>query len=441
MRVDSFRPLARARLDAVRLKPIRCRPGVLIAAIVAAAALSACGSSSSSSSSGSSSGSAVSSSSSSSSSTPAAAGSSSGSKVPYKLGVMASESGPLASSVGGYGPTMQAWAKWTNAHGGIAGHQVDLIVMDDGGNPTTAVTDVKQMVEQDHVIALINASGSEEAYASFLGQEGVAAVGGLDSDPIYETTGDFFSQGTPPTTTTIGELKEAAARGYKHVGIMYCSEVAACAAEVPRVKALSKPYGISTVYAGAISSSAPNYTAPCLAAKAADATVLYVSAAAAQQLEVGTDCQQQGLHAPLLTGDINFTNEWLKTPAANGAISINPSFPFTENDTPATRAFHDALKQYDASVLSSSSYGTVEASAWTSGQLFAAAAKAANMGNSPSAQGLKKGLYALKNDTLGGLSGPITYVHGKNPNAKEKCYFVMQIKNGKFVASDKPSCL
>jgi branched-chain amino acid transport system substrate-binding protein len=355
---------------------------------------------------------------------------------------MASESGALASSIGGYGPTLQAWAQWTNAHGGIAGHPVKLTVMDDAGNPTTAVTDVKQMVQQDHVIAVVNASGSEEAYAPYLAAQGVAAVGGLDADPIYTTDGDFFSQGTSPTADDTGELREAAKAGYKKAAIMYCSEVAACAAEVPAVKTLGGPLGIQIVYATAISSSAVSYTAPCLAAKSAGANVLYVSAAAQQQLAVGTNCAQQGLHAPLLTGDINVTEQWLKTPAANGAISSLPSFPFTEDDTPATQAFHQALQQYEPSLAQSTSFGAVESSAWTSGQLFAAAAQAAGMGNSPSPQALKNGLYALKGDTLGGLSGPITYTRGANPNQNLNCYFVIEVKNGKFVApyGDKYTC-
>jgi branched-chain amino acid transport system substrate-binding protein len=346
---------------------------------------------------------------------------------------MASESGPLASSIGGFGPTLKAWAAWTNAHGGINGHPVNLIVMDDGGNPTTALADVKQMVTQNHIIALVNASGSEDAYAPYMVSTGIPVVGGLDADPIYQTTGDFFSQGTSPAATTFGELQAASSAGLKKIAILYCSEVAACAAQVPYVKAIAAPLGMSVVYATGISSSAVNYTAPCLAAKAAGATLLVVSAAAAQQLAVGQDCARQGLHAPLVTGDINFTMGWLKVPAANGAISSLPAFPFTDNSTAATQAFHQALSKYYPSVLSSDSYGEVEASAWTSGELFAAAAKAGNLGSSPSAQGVKNGLYALKGETLNGLSGPITYVHGKNPNVNLKCYFLLTIKNGKFV--------
>ena len=73
---------------------------------------------------------------------------------------------------------LEAWADWTNANGGINGHQVKLIAMDTGFNPSTALAEVKQLVEQDHIIALVGEQTSFDAtFATYLQQKGIPAVG------------------------------------------------------------------------------------------------------------------------------------------------------------------------------------------------------------------------------------------------------------------------
>jgi len=53
---------------------------------------------------------------------------------PIVLGDICSCTGPEASSIAQTSPTIQAWASWENAHGGIDGHKVEVIVKDDGYN-------------------------------------------------------------------------------------------------------------------------------------------------------------------------------------------------------------------------------------------------------------------------------------------------------------------
>jgi branched-chain amino acid transport system substrate-binding protein len=398
---------------------------VTVVGVAAVIGLAGCGSSSSSSSS--STAAASSSAAGGSGTTSASSG-----KVPYVLGVISSSSGPIASTVGQMGPTVTAWAKWRNANGGIDGHPVKAIVMDDGGNPSTALQDVKQMVTQDHIIALMPLSGTESDFGPYTKQVNIPVVGGLDAAVQYSTLSNWFSLGLNTPATTASGLKLAANMGLKKAGVMYCAEVAACSEVVSEVAGLGKPLGVSVASTSSISSTAADYTAQCLKAKGAGANFLFVSAAAQQQLNVATSCVQQGLKAPLVTGNININNTWLKVPAANGGIAAVPTFPYTDSSNAATQAFQSAMKQYAPSLLSSSQFGSANASAWTSGQLFAAAAAAGDMGNSPSMAGIFKGLYALKNETLGGLSGPINYVKGANANVKNNCGFVLQVKNGKM---------
>ncbi len=56
--------------------------------------------------------------------------------------------------LGDTGKVQQAWASWTNAHGGINGHPVKMIVKDDAPEPVGGAAVAKELVEQDHVMAI-----------------------------------------------------------------------------------------------------------------------------------------------------------------------------------------------------------------------------------------------------------------------------------------------
>ena len=79
--------------------------------------------------------------------------------------------------------------------------------------------------------------------------------------------------------------------------------------------------------------------------------------------------------------------------------------------------------------------------AWAGGMLFAAAAKAGNLGSNPTSAELISGLYALPHgDTLGGLTPPLTYQKGKATTVV--CWFYAKIQNKKYTApyGATPSC-
>jgi len=65
-----------------------------------------------------------------------------------------------ASGNDGFVPGLQAWADWTNAHGGIAGRKVQVIILDSQTNPTTALSDARKLVA-DGAVAVTSANGEE----------------------------------------------------------------------------------------------------------------------------------------------------------------------------------------------------------------------------------------------------------------------------------------
>jgi len=138
-------------------------------------------------------------------------------KSEIPVGVIGSFSGPEASSVGIGKPTIQAWADYVNANGGIDGHQVHLYIFDDQGNAQTSVTDVKTLVEQDHVVAIVGqaAAPGDATWASYIEQSGVPVVGGTSNDAIYMSNPDYFAAGGNSLSDFYGIAQLASKAGPK----------------------------------------------------------------------------------------------------------------------------------------------------------------------------------------------------------------------------------
>lgn len=76
----------------------------------------------------------------------------------YKIGVSGALTGPTAGS---YAPAiegLQIYMDRLNASGGIDGHPVDLVVLDDSGEASRGATNTRRLLNQDNVILMVNAS-------------------------------------------------------------------------------------------------------------------------------------------------------------------------------------------------------------------------------------------------------------------------------------------
>ena len=67
----------------------------------------------------------------------------------------------VASAYGVIAKAEAAYYKWVNAHGGVNKRKIKFITLDDGYNPAKTVPLTKQLVEQDHVFAIVGQLGTE----------------------------------------------------------------------------------------------------------------------------------------------------------------------------------------------------------------------------------------------------------------------------------------
>ena len=76
-----------------------------------------------------------------------------------KIGNTMPYSGPV-SSYSPIGKLESAFFKMVNEQGGVAGHQINFISLDDGYSPPKTVEDVRRLVEEDQVAFLFNTLGT-----------------------------------------------------------------------------------------------------------------------------------------------------------------------------------------------------------------------------------------------------------------------------------------
>lgn len=389
------------------------RFAVAAAALAAMSLLAACGSSGSSSAA---------------KQSPTTSGSgTTATKAPIKVGAIGSYGGANASLAAAPKQTIQAWAQWVNAHGGVSGHPIDLILKDDKGDVSTALLDVKELIKSDHVVAIVGESSNQDtAWAQYAASSGVPVVGGNSIDLAFATNPDFFATGANVFAVIYNSLVDAKANG-KTLAFLYCAEAPICAQAVGPEKSLGSTIGVSVPLALKVSASATDYTAICQQLKASNVSSYVMALDVTTTFRVASSCAQQGVKAKIVATGSTITQGYTTHPAFDGSRIASAEFPFFDDSTPATKEYQDAISKYAPNLGDLN--GDLAASAWVGGKLFEKAVAAAGTDTITPAT-VKQGLYNLKNETLGGLIAPVTYTQGQ-PTPVD-CGFSYMLQNGKF---------
>lgn len=353
--------------------------------------------------------------------------------APITIGAIMS----LAAATGPVDPNIQnalkAWEKHVNDGGGINGHPVKVIYKDDGGDPGKSTVAVKELVESNHVVALLANSGQTAAWKSYVEQQKIPVIGDLGSGQNFDfqTSPYFYPSSTTVLAILYGQIDAVAKAGKKSLAIAYCAEVSACAQAIPLVKGYGSKVGVDVVYAASASSTAPDYTANCVAAKKAGAEAFFVAGTFGSN--VARDCKRQGYSPAWVQSQGTWSSALLKDPNQETAVGDVGMIPWFVSDA-STKEMRAVIGQY----LDKAQSPPLVEGIWGAGKLIEKAA--AKVSDTPTSQDIIDGLAAADGDTLGGLVAPLHTKAGENHvNA---CYFLMEMKGGKFVSAtgSKYSC-
>jgi|SRR5579875_1060240 branched-chain amino acid transport system substrate-binding protein len=350
--------------------------------------------------------------------------------TPFVVGAMGTFTGVASGSTADGKTVFQDWVDATNAAGGINGHPVKAIILDDQNSPSTALTNAEQLVRQDHVQVIFDLSDNlESSFAKVVDAAKVPVLGQSES-AVFGTDPNFYSTGTTVEPLIWGELKAASLAKVSKIGALYCAEIASCAETVPLFTSLGPTVGVSLAYSAKVSSTASSYTAQCLGAKDAGATGVTIGAASDVALRVAQSCAAQGYKPTYVSTAGEMTTPWLQQPAVNGAVGDVQDVPWFDDSIPATKAMQAAFAKYSPGLTSNAAFGATATIGWAAGTVFAAVAKSAGLAPSSSQTAVIAALDTVKDDTFGGLTPPLTYTAGKA--AQVPCSFVVGISGGKW---------
>jgi branched-chain amino acid transport system substrate-binding protein len=351
---------------------------------------------------------------------------------PYVIGSIVSETGPFGSSDGAGAAGIKAWAAYVNSHGGINGHQVELTVKDDQGNPSVALSDIRAFAAQPNLLALVGSVSSTEAsWAPLASAEHLPVVGDFPFTPLSYTAEYVFPQGTTFPSALYGEVYAAIKLDHAtKIGLGYCAEEPACAGSIAPVKEYAAALGGSLVNSQAIPATAPNYDAVCQAAKSSGAQALVLAVGEGTIVSAAQSCSSVGYTPAYLTQSTALVPSEGSIPGLNNhAYGVVETFPWVSAGTPAQQAFQAGIQ---AAGIPASADGAALSLAWTGGALFEAAMEHAT--GTVTRQAVANALWNLpEGDTLGGLAPPLTY-KANSPSPQQKCFFVMKLVGGKWTA-------
>ena len=185
----------------------------------------------------------------------------------YVIGVSGAMTGPVAPNYAPVVEAMKAYLEHLNGRGGVNGKPVRVVVLDDQAQPSRAATNAKQLLAQDKVVMLLNASLSS-TYAPMIAEAKRAGV------PLYFAGAVCPKETYPPAdplqfcSTAFGaNLDSQAALGFvkaharEPVKIGFqAMAIPIARAEIDYAEGLAKTLGMTPVEKQISPPPAPDYT-------------------------------------------------------------------------------------------------------------------------------------------------------------------------------------
>jgi branched-chain amino acid transport system substrate-binding protein len=365
---------------------------------------------------------------------PAGGGCASANHTPVVIGSVGTYSGVLGANLAPAPPTLEAWAKYVNARGGVACHPVQVYTVDDQGSTDRANSATQDLVQNKHAVALVgsfipNTASGVQAYVD---PHRIPVVGGdgftpWDSDPM------LFNEGSNIDTQVYATEKYSAQIGKPKWAVLYCGESSVCSNGKNLASKYAASAGVTIVDTEQVSVAQPNFTANCLNAQSKGAQVIYNINDASSMYRVADDCANQSYHPLISTAAASMTSQQTSDPNLEGLFGTNADAPWMLGSTPALQAYQQAMATYAPSLTLTG----ITIMTWTSAELFRSAVE--NMGAAATSgpittQTVLQGLWKIQHQTLGGLTPQSLNFRQRQPGAPVKCAFITAIKGSKWTA-------
>jgi branched-chain amino acid transport system substrate-binding protein len=355
-------------------------------------------------------------------------------KSAVTIAALGAFSGVAGQSQGPYLVGLRAWIRMINDQGGLNGHPVNpLIVADDGGDSARNRQLAQQLIEQNHVLALVFDTALDgSGTVGYVTQSDVPFIGSAGVGQYFYQSPVYFPQmpvGFAFDEVQLGEFAEMQSEGKTKLATIVCVESpTVCNAAASVAKRGAPRYGAQVVYATTASIAAPDYSAECLNARNAGAQVILVGMDAASAIRIQQSCARQGYHPIYAVQTVAVNADMAADDGFEGAIIAGPTMPLGGN-LPALGEFRAAMARYAAGVALLD--GQVET--WTIGKILQLGAAHLPDGDiNAMRKALLGGLDAIPHGYDLGITAPLEYNPGK-PATPVLCWFNETLHSHQFV--------
>jgi branched-chain amino acid transport system substrate-binding protein len=211
------------------------------------------------------------------------------------------------------------------------------------------------------------------------------------------------------------------------IGTLSCVEAAVCTTLYKNAPALAQQRSTTVVYQGQTSLGSPDYTANCLSAKSAGVQMFVIALDANSLQRVANDCATVGFRPTFATLGSNAQDALTQNAALDGMVAGLQTIPPFATGNAAVAHYRSVLGQH----LADARYSFNSILGWTAAQLFEVAVSRAKDPTTSAA--ILAGLYSIKHNDLGGLTGPLTFTRGQNAPAMT-CWWQVVIADGKYTS-------
>ena len=410
------------------MKSSLAKRSMVVATLALAVIASACGSSSSSS-------------------TTTTSGSG-GSKTPIKIALISSITGSAAQQFGDAAKGFDARIAAENAAGGVNGHPIQGIVIDDQTSPTVIATAVQQAIS-DGVVGIVSDSPLFFLGAKYAQAAGIPVTGGAFDGTEWGTqpyTNMFPSDVTPtspslPVSTATGATFKSnggtvvGAYGY---GISPSSTHAAYGAAKSSLNAGLK-VGVLDV---SIPFGSEAFSTQALAAKSAGVNAMTAEMDVNSNIALLTALKQNGVNPKVVDFATGYSDSLVNSTSWSTLQGVLFEFsfrPWSVPDTAGTTAQKSAFKKYEH-FTSSQFPDFAEEESYLGADLMIQGIAAA--GSTPTPATVIKSLRATTAYNAEGiLPTTLDYATNFGYNVKESCGWTLVAKTSGFVPkSATPAC-
>ena len=326
---------------------------------------------------------------------------------------------------------VQAWAQAINEAGGINGRPVRVLVRDDGSDPAKHVAILKELVEEEGVVAFIAhyAPLSGAAGIDYLESKGIPVVGGEPAESWWASPVFFphTASGEHQFRRQTHSVKQILQQEGRHnVGILVCAEAGSCGAAATQWKRFAPEVGVEIVYDASTSVAQPDYTAECLAMRRANVELVLTSLDGNSIRRLAASCERQSF-SPII---------WLQGGAAQLQMAADPNldglrvtsgvYPYYLAGVPGAALMRDEI----GSRIGDVDTFNVVTSAYAGAKLLQRAVEGIE-GQVTSAS-IIESLHGFRNVDLGGLIAPVSYPAGADDSNQALCWFLNSIDGGSF---------